>query len=60
MSIYFIKVETIGKYKNVKKFHIPKNVLFQLLSFHYINEEIIRKCGIVKRKKLNFEKNIQV
>ena len=41
------KVETIGKCKNLKKkLILEKNVLVQLMCFHYINVETIEKCKI--------------
>ena len=42
-----------------KKIPIRKILQVQLISYYYINVEIIRKCGYVK--KIQFEKkNIQV
>ena len=58
MSFYFINIETIGKYKSVKKMYIWKNLQVQLMSFYYRNLETIGKCKNVK--KFNSEKNVQV
>ena len=55
MSFYFINIETIeNTIRYVHFFYKMNNFTVQLMSFYYMNVEIIKKCGY--EKKMEFEK----